>query len=158
MTRRSLEHGARDEGRTAVGVVLLSLAMLCGLNVSSLDRLVEPRLSAQQPGAQPVKSSLTTAVFTEQQAERGREAYERACTYCHRGDLSGNEDGAPALRGSGFLERWGSRPLADLSLVIKETMPQDDPKSLTASECAAIVAYILKRNGASAGQRELPPA
>jgi|SRR5262245_54486321 len=133
----------------------LSLALLCALGAGWLPG--GPRLSAQQPGAQRVKSTLTTAVFTEQQAERGRETYDRACAFCHRTDLSGNEDGARALRGSAFLERWNDRPLADLSFIIKETMPQDDPKSLSPSESAAIVAYILKRNGAPAGQTELPP-
>jgi cytochrome c len=114
-------------------------------------------VSAQGTITPPVKRSLTTAVFTEQQAERGREIYERACAFCHRTDLSGNEDGAPALRGDAFLQRWSDRPLGVLSFIIKETMPQDDPKTLTGSESAAIVAYILRLNGAPAGSIELPP-
>jgi S-disulfanyl-L-cysteine oxidoreductase SoxD len=109
---------------------------------------------AHAPSIQPA-GTVSGGVYTAAQAERGRQAYGNACTYCHRADLSGNEDGAPALRGPAFQGRWNDRPLSELYFVIKETMPQDEPGSLAAGDCVDIVAYILGRNEAKPGQAEL---
>lgn len=106
--------------------------------------------------AQSETRRVWDGVFTKEQAGRGLEAYTRACTYCHRADLSGNEDGAPALRGPAFFRRWTDRPLSELYFVVKETMPQDDPASLTAAEYVDIISFILQRNDASPGDAPLP--
>jgi cytochrome c5 len=106
---------------------------------------------------QPPAKSVWDGVFTKQQADRGKEAYSRACTYCHRDDLSGNEDGAPALRGAVFSERWKDRPLSEFYFVLRETMPQDEPASLTAQAYVDIISFILSGNNMSAGEKELPP-
>jgi S-disulfanyl-L-cysteine oxidoreductase SoxD len=105
---------------------------------------------------QPPATSVWDGVFTKQQADRGKEAYSRACTYCHRDDLSGNEDGAPALRGAEFSERWKDRPLSEFYFVLRETMPQDEPASLTAQAYVDIISFILSGNNMSAGEKELP--
>lgn len=106
---------------------------------------------------QPPAKSVWDGVFTKAQADRGKEAYSRACTYCHRDDLSGNEDGAPALRGAVFSERWKDRPLSEFYFVLRETMPQDDPASLTAKAYVDIISFILSGNKMPAGDVELPP-
>jgi mono/diheme cytochrome c family protein len=100
--------------------------------------------------------SVWDGVFTEAQATRGQAAYADACTSCHRDDLGGNEDGAPPLEGATFLTRWTGRPLSEFSFVLAETMPQDVPNSLTATQYTDIIAFILKSNGAPAGTTELP--
>jgi hypothetical protein len=41
--------------------------------------------------------------------------------------------------------------------IVKVTMPQDKPSSLTDGEYAAVVAYLLQANRYPAGQRELGP-
>jgi len=156
-TRPIVTRAAARFGRSLGGASLLILTVALCADAGRLGRSIEPGAAAQKPSVPLVKSSLVDGVFTDEQAERGREAYAEACTYCHRDDLSGNEDGAPPLRGSGFLGRWTDRPLSELSFVIRETMPQDDPRSLTANQCADIVAFLLKRNGAPAGKVELPP-
>ena len=98
-------------------------------------------------------------VYTEAQAERGRERYRAVCGYCHRDDLSGggSEAGAPALRGPFFLNQWRGRPLVDLFVTIGTTMPQQDPDSLRAQVVIDIVGYLLQQNGVPAGDTELPP-
>jgi len=121
---------------------------------SALGRLGRADNAALAYATQPSRT-VTEGVYTETQAARGAAAYTRACTYCHRADLSGNEDGAPSLRGTAFGGRWKDRPLSELYFVIKETMPQDEPRSLSDSDCVDIVAYILSRNDARAGQTEL---
>jgi len=105
--------------------------------------------------AQPAARDVWEGVFTESQATRGQEAYSHACTVCHREDLSGNEDGAPPLRGPAFLQRWTDRSLSEFYFVLAETMPQEAPGSLTTREYVDIISFILKRNGASAGNVEL---
>ena len=98
-------------------------------------------------------------VYTEAQAERGRERYRAICGYCHRDDLSGggSEAGAPALRGPFFLNQWRGRPLVDLFVTIGTTMPQQDPDSLRAQVVIDVVSYLLQQNGMPAGETELPP-
>ena len=98
-------------------------------------------------------------IYTEAQADRGRERYRAVCGYCHRDDLSGggSEAGAPALRGPFFLNQWRGRPLVDLFVTIGTTMPQQDPDSLRAQVVIDIVSYLLKQNGMPAGDTELPP-
>jgi cytochrome c5 len=130
-------------------IVILGLAAGAGLAVM-------PRPAAHGAIVQAPKGSLREAVFTNEQAERGREAYSHACSYCHRDNLSGNEDGAPALRGSEFLEKWQNRPLSEFYFVLSETMPQDAPSSLTRREYVDITTFILKNNEGSAGTTELP--
>src|SRR5262245_57311819 len=117
MTMRSFGNHVLPCLKRAVSGVLVTLVGLSFVEIGGLNRMIEPHISAQGAVTPPVKHTLTSAVFTEQQAERGREIYERVCAFCHRTDLSGNEDGAPALRGAAFLKRWSDRPLADLSFI-----------------------------------------
>jgi mono/diheme cytochrome c family protein len=107
------------------------------------------------PSAQANKS-VWDGVYTTQQADRGGQTYQRACSYCHRADLSGGDDGAPALQGESFVGRWKDRPLSELFFVLRETMPQEEPGTLKPGEYADIIGFILSKNGASAGQEELP--
>ena len=112
--------------------------------------------------AGPAAGQTRTAwdgVYTEAQAERGRERYRAICGYCHRDDLSGggSEAGAPALRGPFFLNQWRDRPLVDLFVTIGTTMPQQDPDSLRAQVVIDVVSYLLRQNGMPAGAAELPP-
>ena len=113
-------------------------------------------LFAALVSTQPPAKSVRDGVFTKQQADRGKEAYGRACTHCHRDDLSGNEDGAPALRGAVFFDRWNDRPLSEFYFVLRETMPQDEPASLTTQAYVDIISFILSGNSMPAGVKELP--
>ena len=106
--------------------------------------------------AQAANATIWSGVYTSPQSERGEKAYNRSCGTCHREDLSGSDDGAPALRGSVFFERWKDRPLSEMYFVIAETMPQDAPKSLSPAEYADVISFILRRNDAPAGDTELP--
>jgi S-disulfanyl-L-cysteine oxidoreductase SoxD len=111
--------------------------------------------AASRPVAQ-AKKTVWDGVYTAQQADRGEQIYKRACSYCHRADLSGGDDGAPALRGAPFVGQWKDRPLSEMFFVLRETMPQEDPGSLKAEEYADIIGFLLESNGARAGDAELP--
>jgi cytochrome c len=106
--------------------------------------------------SQSANTTIWTRVYTSGQSERGQKAYDAACSSCHRDDLSGSDDGAPAMRGPVFFERWKNRPLSELHFVLTETMPQDAPGSLTAQQYTDIISFLLNRNGVPAGETELP--
>lgn len=134
-------HGFRGLARAAVCAVMTAAVM-----------------TAAEPAAGQTRT-VWDGVYTEAQAERGRERYRALCGYCHRDDLrgGGSEAGAPALRGPFFLNQWRGRPLVDLFVTIGTTMPQQDPDSLRAQVVIDVVAYLLRQNGMPPGETELPP-
>ncbi len=94
-------------------------------------------------------------VYTTEQSKRGGAAYARACSSCHAQDLAGAEM-APGLAGGGFVSNWAELSLADLANRIRTSMPSNDPGSLSRAQVADIVAFILSKNDAPAGETELP--
>lgn len=92
--------------------------------------------------------------YTQAQAERGKTVYEQQCAFCHLSDMSG-QGFAPPLVEDTFMHRWQDGNLGDLFTVVKVTMPQDKPASLTDAEYAEIVAYMLQTNKYAAGAQEL---
>ena len=95
-------------------------------------------------------------VYSEAQAARGKGVYEAQCAFCHQSDLRG-QGFASALVEDTFTSRWQDGNLGDLFTIVKVTMPQDNPASLTDEEYAAIVAYLLQANRYPSGQQELHP-
>ena len=93
--------------------------------------------------------------YTAEQAARGQTSYNSHCASCHGENLN---DGrfAPSLRGGVFLQNWGSRTLDKLFVRTATSMPTAAPNSLGDEAYTAILAYLLKRNGVSAGSEELP--
>ena len=133
----------------------LARAAVCAVTTAAV-------MTATALVAEPAAGQTRTVwdgVYTEAQAERGRQRYRAICGYCHRDDLSGggSEAGAPALRGPFFLNQWRDRPLVDLFVTIGTTMPQQNPDSLRAQVVIDIVSYLLQQNGMPAGDTELPP-
>ena len=111
--------------------------------------------------AVPIAQGVTArtvwdGVYSEAQAARGKAVYDAQCAFCHQSDLRG-QGFAPALVEDTFTSRWQDGNLGDLLTIVKVTMPQDKPASLTDDENAAIVAYLLQANRYPAGQQELRP-
>ncbi len=111
--------------------------------------------------AQQSADSIWEGVFTEQQAIRGRDAYEGACGFCHGNRLDGAADdpdmrSAPPLARAKFLREWEGRSLAVLFEYTRTTMPEDNPGSLTDQEYADIIAYMLSVSRMPTGDDELP--
>lgn len=108
-------------------------------------------------GTAPSKSGVTLAageisaasgVFTAVQADRGAEVYETSCARCHM---------ASAHTGGTFASTWNSRRVSDLYTFLYNSMPLDDPGSLTDEQYADVVAYMLQLNGHPAGRSALKP-
>lgn len=96
----------------------------------------------------------SVATFLESQAIEGARLYNGNCAVCHLPDLSGSFE-APALKGSNFQAAWSSRSVSELTDLLNETMPPQAPGSLTTTEYASLVAFMLLENGVSAGTSRL---
>jgi mono/diheme cytochrome c family protein len=94
-----------------------------------------------------------SSVFTTEQAEAGRVAYAKHCASCHMPDLSGDNE-RPPLVGTSFMTTWGSRSTKEFLAYMTGAMPYGAP-ALDADTYAALTAYILQSNGASAGGQAL---
>lgn len=105
--------------------------------------------------AQDATQSVWSGVYTTAQADRGKAVYSSACSRCHAETLDGNDE-VPPVKGSHFMTNWDGETVADLVQRIRNTMPLDDPGSLSGAGTTDLVAYLLEQNGAPAGQTELP--
>jgi mono/diheme cytochrome c family protein len=110
-------------------------------------------LRAQQPT--PTTRSVLDGVYTEEQAKRGNTGYGQNCASCHGPALAG-EDESPALAGGAFISNWSGTNLGELFERIQQSMPGNNPGSLSRQENADILAYILSYNKYPAGKVELP--
>ena len=90
--------------------------------------------------------SINDGIYTLGQAARGQQVYNRECTICHGRRLTGGEGGT-ALVGSAFLNHWGDKPLADLEIKTRTTMPVVNPNGLSANDYNQVMAFILLNNG-----------
>jgi len=129
---------------------LLALAAIGGAFLTLLALLVAQRAAAED-------GNHVTPTFTAAQVEAGEAAYALSCAACHGPELDGM--GAfPVLTGVAFQERWDGRPLGDLVAFVSQNMPLGTGGSLSTDTYAALVAYILARNGAEPGDTALDPA
>ncbi len=97
--------------------------------------------------------TVLDGVYTAAQARRGQSVYQGKCATCHRADLSGFS--GPPLKGDIFMDRWREFNLSVLFDLIKNTMPADNPGTLSSAAYLDVQAYLLEQNGIPAGKREL---
>jgi mono/diheme cytochrome c family protein len=94
-------------------------------------------------------------VYTEAQATRGQAVYAGKCERCHAATLLGDGE-ATALTGSGFAANWDGAGLDELADRTRNTMPNDDPGTLSRQQVADVIAFVLKFNRFPAGNADLP--
>jgi mono/diheme cytochrome c family protein len=101
--------------------------------------------------------SAAGGLYSPAQAARGEETYQQFCSGCHGARLQGTP--AAPLTGDVFRGRWedGKHTLDDLYYIIRSLMPNNAPGSLSKSQYADVVAFILKVNNYPAGEDELVP-
>ena len=115
--------------------------------------VVRTSVAAQEKTAK----SAWTGVYTDAQADRGEREYGRTCAHCHGLSLEG--DGSreiPALMLDSFMRHWRGRPVQALFDTLMRSMPADDRGSMTPRMTADMIAYLLRANGAPAGDAQLP--
>jgi mono/diheme cytochrome c family protein len=114
--------------------------------------------STQEPAAQAPSSqaaaSVSSGVFTADQAKRGQQIYVSECAKCHLDDLSGGPS-SPPLVGNEFLSGWKGKTLGALFDEVRMTMPFDSPGKLTPEQYADVTAFILSSNKFPPGEKEL---
>jgi quinoprotein glucose dehydrogenase len=113
-------------------------------------------LGSVYAGAQTSRTTWD-GLYSDEQAMRGATLYAERCAGCHGADLAGAE-AAPGLTGTTFASNWDGAPLADLFERMRGSMPQDKPGSLSRTQNADLLAYMLKVGGFPAGQASLDGA
>ena len=98
--------------------------------------------------------SVWDGIYTVDQAQRGKEQYQKSCSACHGPNMEG-QGMAAALSGETFRTSWSGKSVFDLIIRIQTTMPQDDPGSLSAAASRDIVAFVIQTNGFPAGTSEI---
>jgi cytochrome c len=140
----------------------MSLCLLAGFAFSALAS--GPRLFVSIPLkaatgelTQDSRTTVWNGVYTEAQASRGQQAYQRTCSYCHLKDLSGfgGDTTAPPLTGARFFVRWDQLTVAEIFTTVQETMPDNAPSSLSSQEYVDIIGYLFKANDMPSGTTEL---
>ena len=99
--------------------------------------------------------SVKDGVYTTAQASAGKTAYSDKCASCHGTMASATPDMAPLLNDYVFQDAWKNRSVGDLFERIRNTMPQNEPATLSPQRTAEIVAYILSANQLPAGNEAL---
>ena len=107
--------------------------------------------------------SVRDGVYVIEQAQRGATLYAKYCATCHADDLLGGVHPksvdrirvVPALRGGEFIAKYTKMRLGDLFVRTRTSMPQDSPGSLSRSQNADILAFLLQMNGYPPGDNEL---
>jgi S-disulfanyl-L-cysteine oxidoreductase SoxD len=122
----------------------LAIAALVGVTTAGMFRAVSAQEKTQWDG-----------VYSQDQARRGEPMYQEYCASCHGPDMSGGEM-APGLTGGEFSSNWNDLTLGQLFDRMRTSMPQNNPGSLTRQQIADILAFILSKGNAPAGQTELP--
>lgn len=101
--------------------------------------------------------SVRTGIYTAEQALRGQQQYDVFCVGCHGPEMEGAGVDVPALADAAFLREWSGRTLGDLFDLVKKTMPESAPGTLSDRAYADLLAYILQVNGFPAGPQSLDP-
>jgi quinoprotein glucose dehydrogenase len=105
-------------------------------------------------GLRGAERTVWDGVYSDEQAQRGRNAYIAECASCHAEDLRGSST-APSLVDESFAFQWDNAAVGELFVRIRTLMPSDRPNSLTPQRYRDIVAYILQANKYPAGEKEL---
>jgi mono/diheme cytochrome c family protein/SAM-dependent methyltransferase len=106
------------------------------------------------PLAQGTRSTWD-GVYTEAQATRGAELFDRECAQCHGSSGAGGSM-APALVGPAFSANYDGQTVGDLFERNRMTMPIGKEGQLSGQQNADITAFMLQVNAFPAGATELP--
>jgi mono/diheme cytochrome c family protein len=100
------------------------------------------------------KNNTWDGIYTKEQAAKGEALYGDQCAKCHGADGSGAD--APTLVGGDFASDWDALTIGELFSRVRDTMPQDNPQSLSRDDTAAILAFIFAKNNFPASDTPLP--
>lgn len=96
-------------------------------------------------GAQAPAKSVNDGVYTSAQASRGQALFQSICTTCHATDR---------FTGPDFVSAFSGKPIVELFKAL-QTMPEDNPGSLTPQQYSDVMAFFLSLNKYPTGSDEL---
>lgn len=95
--------------------------------------------------AEPETRTTQDAVYTADQAARGKQVYQESCVGCHVLDWYTGD----------VVRVWNGQPLFGLFELIRTRMPEDNPGGLSRRQYVDVLAYFLELNGMPTGEQEL---
>jgi mono/diheme cytochrome c family protein len=98
--------------------------------------------------------STWDGVYTEEQAKRGADLFDRECAGCHGAGGAGGSM-APALVGPAFTANYDGQTVGDLFDRNRTTMPVGREGQLSAQQVSDITSFVLQVNKFPAGATEL---
>jgi mono/diheme cytochrome c family protein len=133
----------------------MNIRFVIGLAVAvAAGGVLGSALRAQGQSTATAGQTVTSGVYSSDQAKRGQAIYVDSCAKCHLEDLSGGKD-SPPLVGDDFLGGWKGKTVGTLFDEVRMTMPFDSPGKLTPEQYADVIAYIFSANKFPAGDKEL---
>lgn len=101
--------------------------------------------------------TVWAGVYSAEQAQRGKTAYDANCSSCHGPYLEGfrTTGSAKALAREPFMDRWDGGTLDELFEFMRTNMPRSGPERLSDDIKLDILAYILQVNEFPAGSTKL---
>jgi quinoprotein glucose dehydrogenase len=157
------ELGSVDLPRGAIGTPMTYMldgkqyiALTIGGTPPELIAFTLPTTATVETAAAQLHS-IWQGVYTQGQATRGAQVFDRECVQCHSDRLgaTSGEGTAASLIGEDFRFRWTNSSIADLFDSISQTMPLSAPNSLSLRDYSAVTAYLLELNEYPAGVAEL---
>ena len=125
-------------------------AVMNDLRAAVIMTLTAAAVAASGATQAPPRSAKD-GVYTAAQANRGKAVYDAQCVECHGTMTSVTPDLAPLLGDYVFQAAWKNRSLTQLFNRIRDTMPQNKPRTLSPEQTVDLIAYILSANGLPAG-------
>jgi len=125
----------------------LSILFAIAIVGVAMASVVESAVAAQS-------KTVWDGVYTEQQASRGALSFGTNCARCHGGTTTDGED-ARSLAGERFWKSFRESTVDHLLDYVTRNMPNGAGGTLSASEYADLVAFILSRNTIPPGTSEL---
>lgn len=140
--------------RRATDLIISALVLVGALATNWAGSTVGAAARQDSRPAPAAELSVWDGVYTEEQSQRGERTYAASCVMCHAAELTGGQV-VPALVGEDILNKWNGAMAGEIFEQIRQTMPQDNPGSLTPAQSADLLAYIFKKNKFPAGKAEL---
>ena len=117
--------------------------------------------AAATAAAQAVKPVSTwSGVYTAAQNQRGERVHSESCSMCHGERLNGAGQSemppSPAIARASFLRKWSGRTVAALFVFVRQTMPPENPGTLTDQQAVDAIAHMLAVSEMPPGASELP--
>ena len=103
------------------------------------DASGQPSVAVATTGKTESAASTASLPYTPEQVATGATVYAKSCLSCHGAHLQGVS--GPALTGPAFAH--ANLNVAQIYGIVKQQMPLTAPGSLSASNYAAVMAYIL---------------